>query len=267
MARIKVDFDLKPFEVISLGAGKQSSLMLIKALKGEFGVIPDVAVFADTGNEPDYVYNHIKWLKEFVWAEFNFKIHIVSNGNLIDDCVNHVNGSTSWSPTPPLWLSKGGFLRRQCTLHLKLRPIRQFVRKYHNLRPVRMWIGISYDEMERQKVSDVKYISNYYPFVEKKISLAAIKNEYKLIGVPEPGKSACIVCPFHSDFYWSRLKVVEPKNFLLACDFDDSIRNFPGRSGNCFLHRSGKPLRDLDFSGKNSLFPELIEECEGLCGL
>lgn len=267
MARVKIDYSLKPFEVISLGAGKQSTLMLLKALNGDFEIMPDAAVFADTGNEPKYVYDHVNLLKEFVWAKFNFKIHIVSNGSLIEDCLNHVSGKSSWSPTPPLWLSNNGFLKRQCTLHLKLRPIRQFVRKYHNLRPVRIWIGISYDEMERQKDSDVQYISHYYPLVENKISLDSIKKEYQTIGVPEPGKSACIVCPFHSDFYWSRLKVVEPDSFELACSFDESIRNFPGRSGKCYLHRSSRPLRSLDFTGKNTLFPELIEECEGLCGL
>lgn len=38
--------------VISLGAGKQSSYMLINALEGKFKYEPNLAIFSDTGCEP-----------------------------------------------------------------------------------------------------------------------------------------------------------------------------------------------------------------------
>jgi len=267
MARHKVDYSKKYLQVISLGAGKQSSYMLIKALEGKFGIKPDIAVFADTGNEPDFVYSYLKWLQEYVWKRFKFKIAIVSSGDIIADTLNHVSGKTTWSPTPPFWFSTSGALRRQCTLHLKIRPVRKYVRKIAGDRPVKMWIGISLDEMERMKSSGVKYITNFYPLVKNRVTISEIKESYKKMGVPEPGKSSCVICPFHSDSYWQRIRKVEPHSFKMACDFDEKIRKFSSSHNEVFLHRSKVPLKNIDFNYTNSLYPELIEECEGLCGL
>jgi hypothetical protein len=49
--------------VISLGAGVQSTTMALMAAHGELTPTPDFAVFADTGNEPAAVYEHLKWLR------------------------------------------------------------------------------------------------------------------------------------------------------------------------------------------------------------
>ena len=206
MARIKIDYTKELFNVISLGAGKQSSMMLLMALENKFEFSPDMAVFADTGNEPDYVYSHLNWLKEYVWGKYRFPIAVVTAGNIVKDVENHVKGLTTWSPTPPLWYSGNGFLRRQCTSHLKIRAIRKAARKQNNFRQIRMWIGISYDEIERMKKSNVKYIVHYYPFVENKISLQLIKKMYQLIGVPEPGNPLVLYVLFIP------ILLVTPKN-------------------------------------------------------
>ena len=50
------------FNVLSLGAGKQSSYMLLTALEGAYEYKPDIAIFADTGCEPRYVYEYLEWL-------------------------------------------------------------------------------------------------------------------------------------------------------------------------------------------------------------
>ena len=49
----------KKIEVISLGAGVQSSVMCLMAAKGELEPMPDAAIFADTGAEPRKV---MEWL-------------------------------------------------------------------------------------------------------------------------------------------------------------------------------------------------------------
>ena len=63
-----------------------------------------------------------------------------------------------------------------------------------------------------------------------------------------PPRSACKGCPFHSDDEWREMKLHRPWDFEDACDFDEQIRNYGGMRGQCFLHRSCKPLRDVDFS-------------------
>jgi hypothetical protein len=267
MGRVKFDKNKKPVQILSLGAGKQSTFMLLKALNGDFSILPDYAVFADTGNEPNYVYSQLNYLKKYCSLNFGFEISIVSGGNLVSDIENHLLGKTKWSPTPPLWEKKGGNLRRQCTDHLKLRPVKKFIRSVSAGRPVNLWIGISTDEIERQTISQLQYINHFYPLLENKISINTIKNWYKSSGYPEPGKSACVICPFHTHNYWRRLKIVEPNSFKEAIEFDKRIRYFKKNEEQFFLHRNRQPLENAMETEQLSLFPEMIEECSGLCGL
>jgi len=53
----------RPLQVLSLGAGVQSSAMLLMACHGEITPRPDVAIFSDTHAEPDAVYKWLDWLE------------------------------------------------------------------------------------------------------------------------------------------------------------------------------------------------------------
>ena len=50
-----------PLRVLALGAGVQSSYLLLASCAGELPRL-DCAIFADTMNEPDAVYTHLDWL-------------------------------------------------------------------------------------------------------------------------------------------------------------------------------------------------------------
>ena len=60
--------------VLSLGAGVQSSVMALMADRGEITPMPDCAIFADTMDEPDEVYDHLDWLVK----QLQFPVHILS---------------------------------------------------------------------------------------------------------------------------------------------------------------------------------------------
>jgi hypothetical protein len=254
--------------VISLGAGKQSSYMLLTALEGKYKFKPDFAVFSDTGCEPQYVYDYLAWLRPYVWNKFNFWIEIVSIGNLKVDVEDYVQGKRKRVAMLPLKLDgEGGIMMRQCTADYKITPLRKHIQKVRNGEKIRLWIGISLDESERMKYSPVKYIEHWYPLVENQIRIDQIINWFKTQGIREPGKSACLICPFHHDNYWRIFKRQFPIEFEEACRFDDLIRNYPKLRSKTYLSSHRKPLRDIDFSQDPSLFPDLIEECHGLCGL
>jgi hypothetical protein len=254
--------------IVSLGFGKQSSFMLLNALEGRFGVIPDYAIYSDVGCEPNYVYDYITYFTDYVKKKYDFDIITVSNGDVMNDTLDFINGSKDSAPSIPLRTSgTGGLIYRQCTSFYKITPLRKKIQELRNGKPVRLWLGISTDEIERMKDSPVKYITHYYPLIEHRIYIDYIINWFHSNNLREPGKSACLICPFHSDKYWSILKKQFPDEFEKACDFDDKIRIYPLLNNKTYLSRHLKPLRDIDFSLKNSLFPELIEECEGLCGL
>lgn len=254
--------------VISLGAGKQSSYMLIRALRGEFPFFPDYAIFSDTHSEPSYVYSYLDWLKSFCLNEFNFTITIVSTGNLYNDTLNYISDPKKRNPQPPLrYGDNDGILNRHCTMDYKIIPLRKELQKIRHKQKIRLWIGISLDEIERQKISQTKYIQHYYPLIDSKISLSSIISWYHNNNLPEPGKSACLFCPFHTFNYWQTFKRQFPDDFKKACEFDNAIRIYPKIKSKMYLSRKLKPLQDIDFDSQPSLFPELIEECHGLCGL
>jgi hypothetical protein len=259
---------MEELNIISLGAGKQSSYMLLTALEGAYKYKPDVAIFADTGCEPQYVYTYLDWLIGYVKDEFNFDIIKVSRGNLVTDTIYYLDGKNRRAASIPLFSEiSGGPINRQCTADYKISPVSKYIQSIRKGRRVRKWIGISLDEMQRMKDSPVKYMTHYYPLVEYRITIDAIVNWFKERNLMEPGKSACLICPFHSHAYWQRLKKEFPAEFEVACKFDERIRQLPNMRGKTYLSRKLKPLRDVNYDYEPSLFPELIEECYGLCGL
>lgn len=258
--------------VISLGAGKQSSYMLLNALDGAYRHKPDFAIFSDTGCEPQYVYDYLRWLKNYCIEKYNFNIFIVSTGNLMQDVIDYITGSRKRVSMLPLRMKKQGLLDaailpRQCTADYKIAPLRRHLQTIRNRKRIRLWIGISLDEIERVKCSPVKYIEHYYPLIENRIGIDQIVNWFSVNNLPEPGKSACLICPFHSFEYWSMLKRFQEREFRIACDFDDKIRNYPGLRRKTYLSDRLRPLRDIDFTKYPTLFPDLIDECHGMCGL
>lgn len=253
--------------IISLGAGKQSTYMLLRALRGELNFKPDYAIFSDTGCEPSYVYNYVEWLKDYCLSEHNFEIITVSKGNLLTDITDYIEGKTERASQIPLFLDDGGFVKRQCTPDYKIMPVRKKIKELSGKQKVNLMIGISLDEQERQRESPVKFIDHCYPMVDDKIKIDGIKEWFYKTGIPEPGKSACLMCPFHSINYWKILKKNYPNDFEAACKFDELIRNYPKLRNKAYLSNKRKPLREIDLEQKPSLFPELIEECYGLCGL
>jgi len=268
--------------IISLGAGTQSTDLLLRGLRGEFNEVPSHAIFSDTGNEPKGVYKYLEWLIKHVDQEYNFTIDIISGGNIYEDALSYLNGTRKRYEGIPYYTKnpqtgKKGILRRQCTGDYKIRPVRRHIRKLlPKAKKVSLWLGISYDEMQRMKEANVKWINHRFHLIEKKIRRIDCINNFKAKRLHVPIRSSCIVCPYHSDTYWLWIYENEPKSFDAAVTLDDQIRNYRGIKDECFLHRSCRPLKEVivdilkgkELASKQlNIFPELIEECDGLCGI
>ena len=68
----------KQWNVISLGAGVQSSTMALMAARGLITPMPDAAIFADTQDEPASVYRWLDWLEK----QLPFPVNRVTRGRL-----------------------------------------------------------------------------------------------------------------------------------------------------------------------------------------
>lgn len=269
--------------VVSLGAGVQSTTMVLMAAHGAIGPMPDCAIFADTGAEPKPVYEHLQWLMS--GNVLPFPVHVTGKASSIhEDLMRGTNsGQKRRYASIPAFLDdggRGGMGRRQCTKEYKIEPLMKKQRELLGYAPrkripagaIEVWIGISTDEAMRVKPAKNKWQVNRWPLIEKRMSRGDCLEWLKRHGYPEPPKSACTFCPFRSNAEWRYLRDVDPDGWAQAIEVDRAIRgNGYARDlrAKPYLHRSFKPLEKADISspeerGQINMF---INECEGMCGV
>ena len=276
-------------QVLSLGAGVQSSVLALMADQGYEGLTkPDFAIFADTGWEPKAVYEHLDWLEQ----QLSYPVIWVSNGNIRDDILRGVNPEGRKFIDIPVFVVKDDGKHyvgtRQCTNQYKLKPIHRYLREYLGLenglkapkdQQVSMWLGLSVDEASRIKPSKQEWITMVYPLIEdedgttkRNISRAQLyrwfKERYPDRDLP---KSACIGCPYHTDQRWANMKANDPESFQDAVNVEWAMQNVPqsrgALTGTAYLHKARVPLNDVEFNVEGQQEDGMHEECEGLCGI
>ena len=247
--------------LLSLGAGVQSSVVPLLACHE---AIPrfDAAVFADTGWEPQPVYEHLARLRAY--AE-RHGIHVlpVSAGNIRADVLDPEHRFVSL----PLHVlnpdGTKGLARRQCTSEYKIKPLKAAARRllgYPHPQRVppgvyaQQTIGISTDEFHRAKDSDVAYLRNVFPLIELNWTRTDRQNYLTDNGFANTPKSACTGCPCHSNAAWRHLRDTDPTAWEQAIAFDTAIRHGHPRAtharhpprGQYYLHRSRQPLDQVE---------------------
>lgn len=269
---------IKTLRVLSLGAGVQSSTVALMIRHGEIEPV-DFALFADTASEPQGVYKYLSWLEQHLPFPV-FRIS-KSEGGLRKNIIESINGGRFASV--PFYTEsngeRGGMLRRQCTKEFKIDPINQAIRKQLGIAKgqrapreilATSLIGISTDEAHRMKPSRVYYIKHEWPLIEASMSRGQCVEWLTKHKYPIPPKSACTFCPYHSDAMWREMKNNDQESFADAVDIDNRIRGgVRGTKQKLYLHRSMKPLSEIDFRnasdvGQTDMFGD---ECEGMCGL
>jgi hypothetical protein len=244
---------------VSLGAGVQSSAMLLMLDAGDLRPRPVGALFADTGWEPAAVYRNLAYLESVC----TIPITRVSAGNLRDQLMAHARGEGRFA-SPPLHVAGEGMLRRQCTREFKIEPMLAELRRrgYGPKRPVTQMLGISVDEVERASPSRVRWAVSSWPLLDAGISRADCLVWLDRHGHPRPPKSSCIGCPLHGSAQW---RALDPADLADAVAVDLAIRHLPRMESATFLHRERRPLSEVNL-GHDQL--DLFgDECAGVCGV
>lgn len=136
-------------------------------------------------------------------------------------------------------------------------------------------IGISHDEAMRRKPALRPWILNTYPLVDRQITRKDCLAWMAAQSFPTPPRSACVMCPYHSDEEWNRLKTEEPQEFQRAVDFEKEYQaakaQTVSRKGFVpYLHGSRKSLGEINFAvapkskDEGDLF---ANDCIGMCGV
>ena len=184
-------------KVISLGLGVQSTALYMMS---SLGRIPraDYAIFADLGAESDKTYEVLEYLKD--WSKYNngIPIEITKEKNLLKDILNQTNSTGQKFASIPAFSESGGMVRRQCTSEYKIQPVVKKIRELHKLKfrqrmpKTEVWLGISMDEIQRMKISQLPRIDYYYPLIEERMSRGDCYRFFKEKNFPIPDKSSCI---------------------------------------------------------------------------
>lgn len=285
--------ETEPIHILSLGAGVQSSTLALMAAHGKVPHLPKLsaAIFADTQDEPESVYSWLNYLDKAIQQAPNpFPVYRVTAGKLSEKAtqitVTKDGRKATRSNIPTFTVDSDGTpgraMIRGCTVDFKVAPVLKKARELGNVpRKARegnrvhvvQWIGISLDEIYRMKPSRDWWAENVWPLVDLKMNRHDCKRWMEANGFPEPPRSSCVFCPFHNDHEWRRLKMQESVEFQKAVDFERAIQKAKAESDNFrsvpFLHKSLKPLDEVDFSsdedhGQLNLFNQ---ECLGMCGV
>lgn len=297
---------MREISILSFGAGVQSTTLLLMACFGDIRK-PDLVVFSDTGWEPKSVYNHLNWCIDFAkkhnirieitnngniredllngkngkrFASIPFftlnKKPIIQEKILVDE--NQYELFEFDFESKEIindYEIKKGMVRRQCTNEYKIIPIRRASRKYAGLDKgeraknlkINLMMGISTDEIQRVRTSNEKYIFNQYPLIEKNFSRNDCIKYIQEKNLPIPPKSSCIGCPFHNDLMWKDMKLNDIDSWNDAVLIDKQIRKLQRFNGQAFLHKSCKPLDEVDFNTNQMELDEFLNECTGSCGV
>jgi len=283
-------------DILSLGAGVQSSTLAMMAALGEVKPTPRAGIFADTTAEPAEVYAWLDYLeKKIQEAPFPFPIHRVSAGDLTADVlrVRRVQSDGRKFPKGTPYLNKlipvfglddqgkrVAAIGRRCTVDYKIRPVVKKIRQIAEVgrgrksHLVTQWIGISYDEIQRMRETREPWMRNRWPLIELKMRRQDCLDWMKAHGFEEPPRSACYYCPFHSDEEWIRIRDKDPESWEKSIAFDKELRRRfrdidQTLKMEVFLHSSCKPLDQVILGNpvSDQLEWDFKSECAGMCGV
>lgn len=240
----------------SCGGGTQSIAIAILIAEGRLPK-PECVVMADTGREAsetwDYNFEHTFPLLQSVGVNVEIAGHDLANVDLY---------ATDGKTILPMYsLNDGaeGAKRAFCSNEWKKYVIRRFLRQkgYGPKRPIVTWIGISIDETERLKSSDVLWQKNHYPLCFDVPMRRSDCAEYiKAFGWPDPPKSSCWMCPYRGNDQWRRLRDQYPEDWAKAIALDEEVRGRDETHG-LYLHPQRVPLADANLGTEEAELPLL----------
>lgn len=280
---------MKEYHVLNLGAGVQSTALFLLAREPDAKLRFDIAIFADTGEEPAAVTRHLDHLKSLGTPE----IWVRSAGRLGDDLIHGRNSTGQRFVSIPAFTrsaeGKVGMVRRQCTAEYKIEVVNRTIRReLLGLKPrqrvpkgtlIHQYFGISTDEAGRaerakKRFEGVKHTIPHWPLIEmgwsRKDCLEYLRGKLNY----EVPKSSCVFCPYRTNQSWKNLKETDPAGWDRAVQIDAALRDKKsvatrGFRQELFVHRSCMPLPLIDFNAlaPNALDPMTVGECQGMCGL
>lgn len=218
--------------VWSYGGGTQSAAIAVLILRGWLPW-PDMIVMADTSREVTETWEYL----ERIVRPAGFDVQVIphsyaswdivrGDGAILLPAFTRLNGRVGKMPT---W----------CSNDWKRYPIQRWLRE-QGVDDCDVWLGMSTDEMERMKISSLKWYRHVYPLIEmvptSRYKCVRLVEQY---GWPTPPRSRCWMCPNMSPREWKDLKHKYPDDFQKAVDLEQELHK---TDKDIYLHELGIPL-------------------------
>ena len=256
-------------KILSCGAGMQSTaLALISCAKAPgkesgFPKVPiyDAIIYCDLGIEPAWVPKQVQFIENACKAA-GIPFYILQS-DLYRDYMQDFG--TRRVAAMPFWTldeedKPGRISRRSCTVDYKIVMIQKFVRykllgyrPYQRLKPEdigthELHIGFSNEESNRSFPSRHKMFENRFPLIEMEWERKDCYRYNLEVWGLDSKASACLVCPFHRNYFFQHIKHNFPRDYASVVNFDDMLEARQPMSNirnRVFLSRSRKRIRDL----------------------
>lgn len=246
--------------VLSCGGGVQSTAIVGLIYAGTLPR-PDLLVMVDTGYEKRGTLEYVDTILRRACAKMAIEFVMLRTPN--NDSVFSQSGVLlipAYKVLPDGTVQK---LPTRCSGPWKAEVIRRYLRS-RGVAKARMWLGISTDEADRQRVSKQGWVTNYYPLLDLNISRYQCLYTIRSLGWPDPARSSCIFCPNQKDDEYELLKSEYPVDYQRVVVIDNDIER---RDPSLFLHRSLTRMRDIiwrcDVAGHLAAMPPVpCEICQ-----
>jgi hypothetical protein len=249
----------------SFGGGVQSTAALVLAAEGKLPATDesfrwDVFLFANVGENAEHPAT-LKYVEEYAmpFAEANGielrELRKVRRDGSPRDLWDDMHSDRS-SIGIPVRMSNGAPGNRRCTVDYKIKVIGKELRRLGACKDegqqAILGIGISMDEMQRAKHWGVvnpqePYQIKEYPLLRLGLRRRDCLQIIRDSGLPQPPRSACFFCPFHSLDEWRRLKREDPDLFARSVALEKKLNETRARLGkdSVWLTRYSRPLDEV----------------------
>lgn len=227
--------------IFSWGGGVNSTAILAMI---KLGMLPELTkdnthiVFADTGAEMPYTYEHTSRCLHPMTEE-GWKVKVLRPWNETD-----VEYYTPKIGLPEYCIEKQVMpsrVNRWCTMEFKSKPIKEYRKSLNpDWEKVVLILGIASDEMKR-----AKFLGQYhtkYPLIEHDIDRKGCIELIRKSGLPEARKSGCYLCPFQGKEQWIELFSKYPEYFKRTEQIENIARE--KFKGDAYFFVRDLPLRE-----------------------
>lgn len=212
--------------VVSFGGGVNSSALLVGLV--ERGTPPNLILFADTGDEFEETYAHVRSMD--AWSRAHLGLGITTVRRAYPRHLSLENECHNLGTLPSKAFGFSG-----CSVKWKRQPMDRYIRlsptaqmAWARGERIERLIGIDAGEQHRGKIPDDDRYVYRYPLIEwdwaREECLAAIRRA----GIAVPRKSACFFCPATKKAEVLELARSRPDLFARAVAIEDQAREKGG---------------------------------------